>query len=50
MYVPSKVLRILKMLRIILKIQQEVENIWISRQFVLNDMLLIKIKQPLKKI
>ena len=50
MYVSSKVLRILKMLRIILKIQQEVVNIWISRQFVLNDMLLIKIKQPLKKV
>ena len=29
MYVSSKVLRILKMLRIILKIQQEVVNIWI---------------------
>ena len=35
---------------IIVKIWQEVVNIWIFPPFALNDMLLRKIKQPLRKV
>ena len=46
----SKVLRILKMLKIILKIHKKLWTFEFSLQFVWNDMLLRKIKQPLKKV